>query len=190
MNLVVVTPPATYPVSLTEAKAQCAITDTTHDDLLTRLIKAATASVEEFTGAKLMPQTVRLEMDCFPDGAVDLGLYHVEAVTSVAYDDAAGDEQTLVSGTDYWPQLDGMYPRLLPINSWPGTKAGKPAAVRITMTAGFTSADLVPDDLKHAILMRVKEMFANRGESVQGTMSTASELAVEALAGPHRRVFL
>jgi len=109
MALVITAAATDTPVSVDEAKEQCRIvdSDTTHDVLLTRLVKEATASIEIVTGAKLAPQTVRLELDTFPSGTgldagIDLGLYPATSITSIKYDDADGVEQTLVEDTDYY----------------------------------------------------------------------------------------
>jgi uncharacterized phiE125 gp8 family phage protein len=133
--------------------------DTSHDALLYRLIAAATSEAEGSTGSRLMTQTLRLESDGFPIGDFDLGVYPVASITSLAYDDADGNEQTLAANTDYWADLSGMYPRVLPVTSWPSTKVGKPGSVRVTVVAGHPSIDDVPEDLRHSILVRVQNSF-------------------------------
>ena len=189
-TIITVTPPSIEPVSLDEARAQLSLyDDATHDLLLSRLISAARASAEVATGMRCMSQTARLELDGFPDDgtAIDLGCYPVASVTSVKFDDTNGVEQTLVSGTDYWPSLGGMFPLLAPIDGWPDTCDGKPASVRIVMVVGNTAAANVPQDVRHAILLRMTEMFERRGEAVEAVSVAETPLSMRALLAPHTR---
>lgn len=194
MPLVTLTLPGSSPVSLAEAKEQCRIvsSDTTHDSLLARLINEAVSSIETITGARLSDQTVRLDLDGFASSNIDLGVYPVNSITSVVYDDADNVAQTMVLGTDYWESLSGMYPFICPVESWPATRAGKPGSVRITMSVGYYESSpnitAAPDDLRHAVLMRVKEYFDNAGESVTGLSVEGTVSTVKALTDLHRRV--
>lgn len=200
MALVTTTAATDTPVTLAEAKAQCRIlsSDTTHDTLLARLIVEAQRSIETYTGARLATETVQLSCDGFPAGygiaaKLDLGLYPVASITSVKYDDSDGDEQTLVLDTDYYENLGGMYPYISPVTYWPATKAYKPACVRVVMVAGYAMSgspevSTCPEDLKHAVLMRVKEYFDNSGESVTGQSVEATVNTVKALTDMHRRL--
>lgn len=187
MPLVTVTKPTDTAVSLAEAKEQCRVTDTAHDSLILRHLNEATASIETETGARFTSQTVRLVLDKFPDGDLSLGVYPVSAVTEVAYDDTDNVAQTLTLTTDYWEALDGMYPKICPVVSWPATKSGKPAAVRITMTVGYSDLDDIPEDIRHAILIRTKEYFDNSGESDKGMEIYSTVTTVNALIANHRR---
>lgn len=194
MALVNLTLPSSEPVSLAEAKEQCRIvaSDSTHDVLLARLVKEATRSIETLTGARLDSQTVRLDLDGFHSGKIDLGVYPVTSITSVKYDDGDNVEQSMVLGTDYWQSLGGMYPFICPVDLWPATKYGKPACVRITMSVGYFDGSPVtsacPDDLRHAVLMRVKEYFDNSGESVTGSEVFSTVSSVKALTDMYRRI--
>ena len=182
MKLVTVTPPRAYPVTLDQARTQCRVLDESHDEELLRLVQAATASVEVYLGARIMEQTVRLELGCFPDSAlsIDLGVYPVTSVDSLTYIDTAGDEQTLVEGTDYWTDGSGQYPTLAPVDSWPETQEGRPAAVNITMTAGWEDPTAVPADIAQAILLAVGYNFDNSQDKPDSTY----------LLSPHRRLVL
>jgi uncharacterized phiE125 gp8 family phage protein len=193
MALVNLTLPANTPVTLSEAKEQCRIisTDTNHDAKLLRHISEATQSIETFTGAKLASQSVRLDLDGFPSGKIDLGVYPVNSITSIVYDDGDNTETAMVLGTDYWESLGGMYPYLIGIDGWPAAKSGKPASVRITMSVGYYDGSPVtsapPEDLKHAVLIRVKEYFDNAAESVTGQTVAPTVSTVKALTDMHRR---
>jgi len=197
MALVNLTRPTDTPVSLDEAKEQCRIvsSDTNHDTLLLRLIDEATRSIETLTGARLASQSMRLSLDEFPCGyysRIELGVYPVNSITSVKYDDADGVETTLVEDTDYWVNLEGMYPYIQAVTYWPATQYAKPASVRIVMSVGYYIGSPVtaacPDDLRHAVLMRVKEYFDNSGESVTGQSVESTVSSVKALTDMYRRI--
>lgn len=202
MKLVTVTAPTEEPVSLDDAKAQVSIIDdTSHDGRLLRLIKAARLQAEAHTGMRALTQTVRLELDTFPGlrschntaayqqgSEINLGVYPVASITSIQYDDTDNVQQTLVLNTDYYADISGMTPRILPVDSWPDTMDGKPGAVRITMLCGFTSAELVPEDFSQAVLMRLAELFDQTTESVQGMMTAPASVGFELLLAPHRRM--
>lgn len=188
MAISVKNPPTELPVTVAEAKLQCALVDDTHNALLRGLISAATASVEDFTGSKIMPQELLITMSGFPSDDIDLGVYPIQSIDSFDYDN--GSEVPMVEGSDYWAALDGMYPSIAPVSTWPVVTEGKPGSVRITVTAGYENSAFVPENVKQAILIRVKELFAQRGESVTGASVDSTVLTVQALIEPNRRVTL
>lgn len=191
MPLVTVTKPTDVAVSLEEAKEHCRVSDRTDlDSVIYRHVREATASIEIETGVRLTSQTVQLILDEFPKDDIDLCVYPVVSVDSFAYDDTNNTAQTLVLNTDYWQMLSGMYPKLTPVTYWPATYPRKPGAVRISMTVGYSDLDDIPEDLKHAILIRTKEYFDNPGESDRGMEIYSTVTTVHALIANHRRLHL
>lgn len=194
MALEVTTAPTDTPVSLADAKAQCRILtdDSTHDDLLTRLISAAVGYVESLTASRLSTQTLTLTLDRFPSDEIDLCVYPVTEVLSVKYDDVDDVEQTLLAAGsptgDYWASLEGRYPKVRPVTYWPYTRNRKPSCVRIQFKAGYLKPDDVPQDLRHAVLVKVKELFDHGGESVTGMDVTPAMNTVKLLTDLHRRL--
>lgn len=180
MQLSLVTPPSEQPVSLNEAKRQCAVLDDTHDLLLSGYIAAATEYAEGYTGARFMTQTVRLTFESFPKF---LPIYPVQNIDSIIYDDENGNEQTM-SSDDYYSSLDGSLPRIASVNGWPTISDVKPGPVRITVRVGFTS---IPAQLKTAILVMVKEMYANRGETTFGAPLMDTAFAAHRLLHKYKR---
>lgn len=196
MSIVIVTAPAGYPVTLAEAKSHLRITDTSHDERIQSYIAAATAMVESATEMLLVEQTIRLEVDGFPEGEIEIPVYPIQSVTSVKYDDADNVETTLVANTDYFVSLGGRYPKITPVSEWPTAYEGKPASVRIVMVAGYdegsasptTFGDNVPADLIHAIKVKIKELFDIGGETIIGANTVSPSVnTVEALTLPYRR---
>jgi uncharacterized phiE125 gp8 family phage protein len=151
--------------------------------LLASYIAAASQYVEGYTGARLITQTLRLTFDQFPDR---LPVYPVQSITSIVYDDEEQAEQTLDSSA-YYTSLDGMSPRIAPVDAWPAVSQEKPGAVRITLVAGFSSA---PAQLKAGVLILVKEMYANRGESDAGAPMMPTTFAAHRLLKSYKRISL
>lgn len=156
MTYKVVTPVATEPVSLAEARLQLRMTadDTTADDaLIEALITAAREFAEHYTGRALAPQTLEMALDEFPADGIDLDMPPVATITSVKYTDTAGVEQT-VSSADYSLSLYGDSRRLsLAYGAeWPDTQ-DIADAVRIRYVTGYTT---IPKAVKAAILLDVE----------------------------------
>jgi uncharacterized phiE125 gp8 family phage protein len=188
MPLVIVTQPASYPVSLDEAKSHCRVTDAAHDARLTLYIAAATATVEARTGMLLVQQTVRLELDAFPEWEIMIPVAPIQSVASVIYDNSLNVATTMVANTDYFTSLAGQYPKIVPVTAWPSTYLNKPNCVRVLMVAGYAGDSvIIPPDIKHAILVRIKELFDHGGETILGYETNPSANTVSALTAPHRR---
>ena len=187
----VTTAPATYPVSSDEAKAQLRIptADTTYDTEITRLITAAAQWVERRYQISIITQTRKQVQDNFyeryPIYRGDSQRWYslfpvvmlyppVQSITTFAYTDQSGVNQTLAPTTDY-TAYGIMTPsagaqdiencRLIPINKWP-TFQFIPDAIRITYVAGFGSASQVPEVIKQAVLMVLSGLFENRTEEI------------------------
>lgn len=167
----IVTPPASEPVTLSEAKAQLSVTSSAHDTRITSLITTARRQVERYLKRALITQTWKVYYNCF-HAVMELPYPPLQSVTHVKYYDDSGTLQTLSSDL-YWEDLasepgkivrkyDAVYPELL---------AGRPNAVEIQYVAGYGDADDVPEEIRHAILMLVTDYFDNRGEVVVGSMA-------------------
>lgn len=192
MALRVITEPTSDPVSVAEALKQCQIDHHEDDTYLRSLIRAATRRVETTLRRAIMPQTLRLSLDrfpCFgidPCAAIELPRPRAVSITTLTYIDDAGVQQTLAS---YQLDTESEPGRLLPAYgaSWPSTRC-QPNAVQITYVAGFTSAAVVPQTIKLAILMLVAHWYAHR-ESVteEGNLSETPQAVDFLLAG--ERVF-
>ena len=195
MRLVDTTKPTSLPISIGEAREQCRVTDDTHDTLLMRLIEDVTEQVETINEMRLITRTVRLDMDGFPSGGADIEIpvYPVSAVSSVAYTDGDGAAQTLTLDTggspegDYWESLDGPCPFLRPLSLWPTYKLYKPASVQITMSVGYANQQSIPSDLKNGMLLRIKELFDVSGESVTGVSMQQAINTFDSHIKPYRK---
>jgi len=163
----VVTPVATEPVTLAEARLHIkADADTTEDALIEAWITAAREVAEQYTGRALAVQTLEMALQAFPcDGhqVIELDMPPVASITSVKYTDTAGVEQT-VPGGDYVLSLYGDACAMAPAYGkyWPSTQ-NTPDAVRIRYVAGYTTA---PKAVYAAILLMVAFLNENRGDAI------------------------
>lgn len=167
MTFKVVTPVATEPVLLADARLHIkADSDTTEDTLITAWITTAREIAEHYTGRALAAQTLEMALDVFPqyeNDVISLDMPPVATISSVKYTDTAGIEQT-ITGSAYALSLYGDSRRLAPTysNYWPDTQA-IPDAVRIRYVTGYTTA---PKAVRSAILLMVAWFNENRGDAM------------------------
>lgn len=182
--------PADTPVSLAEAKAQLRVEHSADDDLITRLIEAATAHLDGWSGVLgrcLYTQSWRQDFDRF-SACLRLPLAPVATVTSVKYDDVDDVEQT-VSASNYSLLADdaGPYVRFKSDFAFPSVDSEGPT-VRVSYVAGYGDATAIPEAIRHAILMMVGHWYESREAVVVGPQVASLPLAVDALIAPYRRI--
>lgn len=150
--------PASEPVSATEAKQQARIDGTDEDALLDIYITASRMAVEEYTGTKLVEQTVLLRCSDWAD-LVDLPSAPISEITSVKYLDPDGIEQTLSTDV-YETVLAGLEPHIrLKVNQgWPSIRSASDA-IRVTAVAGYSA---VPDPVKAALMLTIAKWVDDR----------------------------
>lgn len=173
--------PAVEPVSLVEAKRNLRITFAESDDEVLSLIKQAREQVEIDTELQLLNATWELTLDFFP-AEIELRKPPVSSITSVAYSDVNGDEQTLLS-TRYKLDDKSKPARLVPVfnDSWPTTR-GEINAVAVTFVAGYgAAASAVPELAKRAMHLLISHWYANREAVVIGTISSQLPLAYKSI---------
>jgi uncharacterized phiE125 gp8 family phage protein len=203
MGLRLITPPASEPISLAEAKTHLRVIDSDQDSLISALITAARMNCENWTGRAFVDQEWELVLDGFPSTsllttgttdvkyAIRIPKPRLIEVTQFAYDDAAGDEQ-IMNVSDYYVDSVSEPGWVVPngTSSWPST-IDAINSVRIRFRAGYLSTDSppvddVPDDVKAAIKLTLGSLFEHRESQVVGTIASALPIGVEALLRPHR----
>lgn len=191
MGLVLVTPPATQPVSLSLAKSYCRVDHDDEDEVIALLIEQATNRAEKFTGRAFIDQTWDYYLDAFPSGEISLPLGPLIQVSTVAYRDASGNEQPF---TNYQADTSSTVPRLtLPSGgSWP-TPATVANAVRVRFRAGYldttnspANESNVPAMIRAAILIDLVTYYENRQTIIIGQSATRLPEAWENLLRPYR----
>jgi len=155
--------PAIEPVTLSEAKAHLRVDGTDEDDLITDLIQAAREACEVFTRRQFITATWALTLDEFPD-YIELPRPPLQSVTTLAYVDVDGDDQTLTEGTDFDVDITPLVGYVLPCygESWPST-LGHIADVTVTYKAGYgLTAASVPSAIKAAIKLLMADLYEHR----------------------------
>jgi uncharacterized phiE125 gp8 family phage protein len=182
MTLIVITAPATEPVTLAEAKLHCKVDGTEDDALITALIAAARQQAEHRTGRALITQTLEVVLDAFPD-AVKLPMPPAVSITSIKYIDMVGVQQTLDTSA-YSLDKDSQPGWVTPAydTNWPETY-NVPNAVRVRYVAGYGTAADVPQSIKAWILMAVAALYTQREGIAVGNMNTVNEIPRDFFAG-------
>ncbi len=166
MRLRMLTAPDELPVTLAEARTHLEIVDTDRDDAISAWIADATGELDGkdgILGRALVTQQWELALDRFPCGSeIGIPLPPLRSVESITYTDTNGDTQTLA--TSVYAVDTVSEPGVVSLKygqTWPSTRCER-NAVSIQFTAGYGTADDVPETLKSAIKLRVGDRFANR----------------------------
>lgn len=161
-TLTVITAPIQEPITIDEAKSAIRI-DTDDDDLLIEsFITSARQFAEKFLNRYLMTQTLERSYDNWPGSTIDLDIWPLQSIDSVKYQDTASPvtEQTLTVNEDYYADITTIGGRVIGIYTWPAA-ADQPNAVKIRVTAGYSSAALVPAQIKEGIKAYVAYLYDN-----------------------------
>ena len=194
MALRLLTPPTTTPLSLAEVKAHLRVLHSSEDSLISLYNQAATEACENWLGRSLVKRTYELTLDSFNDDGIVLRMPPIIAVTSVLYDDANGDEQSLTQGVDYFVDTANEPGWLLTVGTtgtWP-TTMDTANAVRIQYTAGYVDSGMsptfgtIPFAIKASILLMVGTLYSNRESVVIGQSAIKLPVGVEELMRPLR----
>lgn len=161
LPVIVSAEPASEPVTIGEAKAQAKVDGSDSDAELNAMIATARTLVEQFTGTKLVSQTVVLRCSSFCDLA-DLPVAPVASISSITYQDAAGASQTLSTDV-YEGVLIGLEPaiRLKVGQSWPNIRCASDA-ITVTAVVGYAT---VPPPVKSAILVTIAALYDDRASA-------------------------
>jgi uncharacterized phiE125 gp8 family phage protein len=197
MGLKLITPPASEPISLAEAKTHLRVIDSDQDSLISALIKAARMNCENWTGRAFVDQTWDLYFDEFPTGdhlEIKIPKPPLIQIVAVAYNRASDGLETQVDPSDYYVDNISEPGWIIPAgdssSSWP-TPIDAINSVRIRFRAGYLNADspadtFVPDDIKAAIKLMLGSLYEHRESQVVGTISSQLPFGVENLLRPYR----
>lgn len=172
------TAPTVEPVTLSEAKAHASVIGNSDDDLIARLIAAATSALDGPDGKLgrcLISQKWRLDLPGgFDDRYIRLPLPPVSSVDAVSFIDSAGDEHAF---SDFEVMGIGATGGavLAPRTLWPYARTAS-----VEFTAGFgAAAASVPEDIRNALLAIVGAHYAWRESEVLAQGSLRANPAVE-----------
>jgi uncharacterized phiE125 gp8 family phage protein len=178
-----ITSPATYAVSLDEAREFMRVQTTADDLLIVSMIKAAESYAENYTKSAICRQQWQVKFDGFDghDGEIRLPRAPLSTVTTevvITYieDTTAGNTTALASTlytVDYYSRPGVVYPSY--DNDWPEPRDERNAVV-VTYWSGYSTPASVPDPIKAWIKLRVASMYENRESLMVGTGNFISEL--------------
>lgn len=169
MTITTITPPASEPVSLAEAKLFLRIDHVSEDALINTLIFAAREAVETACGRALIKRRVRESLDIWRRDNVGGALLGLGPVTSVVVVRllAANGSQSVIETDRYRLEGGGDRPRLV-------FEAGVPATLRsaggieIEYDAGYADAAAqLPAALRLAVLHVVAALYEARAGEAQ-----------------------
>jgi len=194
-----VTPPASEPVTLTEAKTHLRQDVSAEDALIETLIQVAREHAESVTGRAFITQTWEYAIDDFPpfywrnhrshihdQHAIRLPKTPVQTVDAVNYLAPDGSDQTVdpsvyrvdsVSDPTRVTEADGSH--------WPTTNHVT-NAVRVEFTAGYgDNAEDVPAAIRQAILLMIGHWYDHR-QAVMEDNVAETPMAAKSLLAPYK----
>jgi uncharacterized phiE125 gp8 family phage protein len=171
MKLVLATAPTSEPIDLTTAKNYCHVDNTADDALITSLIISARQYVEKQLRMALLTQSWKLYLDNWVERRrtaryglqawLQLPLPPLQSITSITY------RQPTNTWVTWSPSLyvvtTGIPGKLAPVwgQIFPVTQ-DQIESVEIDFTAGYTSAALIPEPIKQAMLVCVNTWYQER----------------------------
>jgi uncharacterized phiE125 gp8 family phage protein len=195
MKLVLKTGPAVECITKAEAKihlrlaidAAGAAAYTTEDDLLDRLIATARIQTEQEIGRRLITQTWEYYLDEWPSGDIVIPYPTLQsAAITYRLEDDTGYDNTF---TDFDTDTASEPGRLIlqPDESWPTGTLYTDRPIKITYDAGYgDDADDVPEAIRQAMLLKVSDLYENRGEVVMGVAVNYIRNAIDSLLRSYR----
>lgn len=172
------------PVSVKRAKDNSNIADSekSFDGFFADCIASARDYIERQLGCCLCLANYTLTLNRFPaNQAIEIPIWPVAAVASVAYKDIDNAAQVVDLSTVVQPIGDDRYTLLL--NDWlpfPATRS-TPNAVTISFSSGWPSQAAIPPTITRAILMLVSFWFENRETVIVGSISKEMEFSVTSM---------
>ncbi|MEQ8251572.1 MAG: hypothetical protein RIB41_10075 [Oceanibaculum nanhaiense] len=166
--------PVIEPITLAEARADVKVDLPEDDARLQREIRAAREQFESETGVILTSRPMRIAFDCF-NGEIWIPTGPVLSIDALRYVDMAGEVQTLEPSAYQWRAgIYEAYVRPAYGRSWPQARP-QYDSVQIDFTAGWPgtggespSADLVPGNIKQALLWLVAKYFDDSAATAYG----------------------
>lgn len=189
-HLTIVTAPAAEPITTAEAKSHLKVDAADEDTYIDTLIAEARGWVEELSGRALITQTWDLALRGFPKSReIVLPRAPLQSVTSVTYYDEDLSTSTVFSSSNY--QVDTLRtPGVIRLKHdvfWPTDTLRESSGVVVRFLAGYgASGSSVPATLKHAIKLRLADLYVNREPEMAGTVVARFSNTAERLIAPFR----
>ncbi len=168
--------PSQIAITQADVREHLMISDQSQDRYIMSLIDAATAMIDgpHGIGIALMTQSYELALDELPAGSFKLPIYPIRSVASISWTDSAGQPH-VETNLRIVRQTGSVYHSLQNIDAQPGS-------IIVSFTAGH---DIIPADLRHALLMLVGHLYENR-EATATVKLEKVPLAVETILNRYR----
>jgi uncharacterized phiE125 gp8 family phage protein len=154
--LTLVTPPATEPLTLAEAKLFLRVDGSTEDSLITSMVSAVRIAAEQYLSRSLITQSWKLAYDDYLLSVTALPLGPVQSITSVTLV-ARDGSTTIVDSNTYY--LSAKKDRL----NFDATPFA--TRVEVVYAAGYGNAANVPEPIKQGMLQHLASLYTNRTAS-------------------------
>lgn len=199
-SLRIVTPAASDPLSLADAKLHLRVDISDDDDLISALITAATKYAEDYSGRAGITRTLALVVPCVPgsDQIIRLpmpGFQTTPAITSIYYRASADGASTLWDSANYELAHVGEWTygvRPVYNGQWPSDLANVADTMTITYTTGEALSTTVDARLILAIKLMVADWYEHREDSAEMQLRTIPRgvsLLLKQIQDTNRRVF-
>jgi uncharacterized phiE125 gp8 family phage protein len=185
-SLALATAPASEPVTVAEAKTHMHITSSDEDTYISNLITVARLHCERITQRAFITQYWTWKLSEWPE-YFDVPRAPLQAAT-INYLDVDGNSQTLATSV-YTVDTNSDPGRIYKQwgQFWPAIRyiSNGIESVTVNITAGYGTATEVPQPIKQAILMTVANLYENRENTSDRTMTEIPGTA-RALLAPYR----
>lgn len=183
----IVTPPASYPVTLAEAKAQLRVSDSSNDTIISALIPAATKFCQSLVQRVFVLQTLEWVLPCWRE-CLELPVAPVLAdqVTSIKYVEWSTETLQTLATSAYVVQTKGDSCRIVPKfgTFWPLAFARSPEPIVIRFDAGYEDPADLPGNVKVAILLMLRHLYTMGEASLTLTSDTVFGVGQQQFAVP------
>ena len=183
----VITDIVTEPVSVAEAKLYCKVQDMADDALFPVLITSARRMLEKYTMTSFAEKTLHATWVETPkDNVIELPYGPIISVDKIYRIDEEGTEEELVLNSDYY--VMGDQDAIIKITSYWSSGKVHVNSIRAEYKAGYgnTATEVLPAELKLAILKQVATDYELRENIVQGITTVLSNES-KVLAAPYRK---
>lgn len=186
MSALLLTPPASEPLTLNEAKAFLRVEHGDDDDVITALIAAARVHVEAMTRRALLAQTWRFVLDAWPrDGRLAPRIGPLRELVAARVFDADGEARD-IDGESFVVDIAANV-IAAPCFALPAPGRAQ-AGIALDVLCGYgVDATDVPADLRQAIRLLLAHWYDNRVATADGAAVPAG---VSALLAPYRMLGL
>lgn len=184
--LKLLTAPTVEPVTTAEAKTNMRVTSSDDDTFIGTLITAARRYAEQHCRRAFVNQTWDLYLDDWPgDDYIVIPRPPLVSVTHVKYTDSGNTVNTWAAANYIVDSYREPGRVVLGYGiSWPTATLRPTSAINVQYVAGYGAAAAnVPQEIKQAILLLVAHWYENREAVLVGSISKATEFAVNALLG-------